>query len=120
MSSTQDVKPHAYTDPHSPSFLERCFAAAFSGVAAGATYATWLAFRAGTWSAEQIAAFKDIGKWVVLAGAVIGFVGGISWVAWLWGAIWDTSNQPLISLRAAVALLVIGAIAYGLFKHFPG
>jgi hypothetical protein len=102
-----------------PSLFERCFAAAFSGMAAGATYATWLFFHTGTWGPEQVEAFKDIGKWVTLAGAVVGFLGGISLVAWLWGEIWDTSSQPLFSLRTAVVLLILAAIAYGIFKHIP-
>ena len=100
-----------------PSLFERCFAAVFSGAAAGATYGTWLFFHTGTWSGEPVEAFKDIGKWVVLAGAAVGFLGGISLVAWLWGAIWDTSSQPLFSLRTAVVLLVLGAIAFGIFKQ---
>ncbi|WP_157281267.1 hypothetical protein [Methyloversatilis universalis] len=102
-----------------PSIFERCFAAAFSGVAAGATYATLLFFHTGTWGAEQVEAFKDIGKWIVLAGAVVGFLGGISLVVWIWGEIWDTSSQPLFSLRTAVALLALSAIAYGIFMHMP-
>lgn len=102
-----------------PSLFERCFAAVFSGVAAGATYATWLFFHTGAWGAEQTEAFNDIGKWVALAGAVLGFLSGISLVAWLWGAIWELSSQPLFSLRTAVLLLVLVAIAYGIFKHIP-
>ena len=100
-----------------PSLFERCFAAVFSGMAAGATYATWLFFHTGTWGAEQVEAFTGIGKWVVLAGAVVGFLSGISLVAWLWGEIWDTTSQPLFSLRIAVVLLVLVAIAYGIFAH---
>lgn len=101
-----------------PSLFERCFAAVFSGLAAGATYATWLFFHSGTWNAEQISAFKEIGTWIVLAGALLGFLGGVTLVTSLWGQVWDTTNQPLISLHTAAVLLVLAAISYGLFKHF--
>ena len=103
----------------SPSLFERCFAAVFSGLAAGATYATWLIFNTGSWGVEQEAAFKEVGKWIVLAGAALGFLGGISLIAWLWSEVWNTSNQPLFSLRTAFFLLVLVSIAYGISKHLP-
>lgn len=106
-------------DNGKPSLFERCFAAAFSGLAAAASYATWLFFHTGTWGAEQATAFKGMGTWIVLAAAVLGFVGGISLVAWLWGEVWDTSSQPLFSLRTALVLLALTAMAYGLFRHLP-
>jgi len=106
-------------DNDHPTLSERCFAAVFSGLAAGITYAVWLLLHGGRWGAEQVEALKEIGQWVVLAGAVVGFLGGISWVASLWGGIWDRSSQPIVSLRTAVVLLVLGSIAYGVFKHLP-
>jgi hypothetical protein len=101
----------------SPSLFERCFAAIFSGLAAGITYAVWLFFHSGRWGVEQLAALKDIGKWAMLAGALLGFFGGISLVASLWGQVWETQNHSLISLRTAAVLLCLVAIGYGVFKH---
>ncbi len=100
----------------SPTLFERCFAAVFSGMAAGITYAVFMYFRWGQWSAEQMDAVKDMGKWAVLGGAVLGFLGGISMVTWLWGQVWETRNDNLISLRTALVLLCLGGIAYGMLK----
>lgn len=100
----------------SPTLFERCFAAVFSGMAAGITYAVFMYFRWGQWGAEQMDAVKDMGKWAVLGGAVLGFLGGISWVTWLWGQVWETRNDNLISLRTALVLLCLGGIAYGIVK----
>lgn len=107
------------SETHGHSLSDRCFAALFSGTAAGATYAVWMFYRSGRWGPEQIAAFKELGVWIVLAGAVLGFLGGLSLAASFWGEAWDTNHQPLISLRTAVTLLVLGAIAYGAYKHLP-
>lgn len=104
-------------ETQSPSLFERCFAALFSGAAAGGTYAVWLVYRSGHWGSEQIASFKELGVWIVLAGALLGFLGGVSLAAAFWGDTWDTRDQPFISLRTAVVLLVLGCIAYGLYKH---
>jgi hypothetical protein len=100
-----------------PSLFERCFAALFSGAAAGATYAGWMFYRSGRWGPEQIADFKDLGLWIVQAGAVLGFLGGISLAASFWGDAWDTRDQPFVSLRTAVILIMLGAIAYGVYKQ---
>lgn len=104
-------------DTPGPSLFERCFAALFSGAAAGGTYAAWLFYRSGQWGAEQVASFKELGMWIALAGAVLGFLGGLSLAAAFWGDAWDTRDQPLISLRTAIVLLVLGSIAYGLYQH---
>jgi len=101
-----------------PSLFERCFAAVFSGLAAGATYAGWLFFHAGHWGADQMASFKVMGKWAVLGGALLGFLGGISLAAIVWGEVWDTRDEPLISLRTALILLVLASIAYAVFRLF--
>lgn len=103
-------------DPVDTSLMARCFAAIFSGVAAGLTYCGWLIFHSRQWGPEQMASVKEFGVWVVLAGAALGFIGGISLTAWLWSQLWDTSNQPLISLRTALILIVLGSIAYGVFR----
>ena len=100
----------------SPSLLERCFAAVFSGLAAGITYAVVLFFEAGAWNADQLSALKDMGKWVVLAGAALGFFGGISLVSWLWGHVWGTRSEALISMQTAIVLLVLAGIGYGVYK----
>lgn len=103
-------------DPVDTSLMARCFAALFSGIAAGLTYCGWLFFHTWQWGPEQLVAFRQFGVWVVLAGAVLGFIGGISLTAWLWSHLWDTSNQPMMSLRTALILIVLGSIAYGVFK----
>jgi len=102
-------------ETRSPSLFERCFAAVFSGMAAGITYAIWVFYHSGSWGAEQIAEFKGIGIWVVLGGAVLGFLGGISLVTWLWGEIWETRTEALISMRTAIVLLCLVSIGYWLF-----
>lgn len=102
-----------------PTLLERCFAAIFSGFAAGATYATWLFFHTGIWGSNQLTAFKETGKWVVLAGALFGFFGGISLVVRLWSTVWEPSQVPFFSLRTATILLVLASIAFGVYKHLP-
>ncbi|MDA7418005.1 hypothetical protein PGB34_16700 [Xenophilus arseniciresistens] len=101
----------------SPSLFERCFAAVFSGLAAGVTYALWLFFHSGQWGAEQLAAVKDIGKWIVLAGTVLGFFGGISLVARLWGHVWESQSEPRISMRTALVLLALVAVGYWVLKQ---
>jgi hypothetical protein len=103
-------------DPVDTSLMARCFAAIFSGVAAGLTYCGWVIFHSRQWGPEQIASVKEFGIWVVLAGAALGFIGGISLTAWIWSELWDTNRQPLISMRTGVALLVLGSIIYGVFK----
>lgn len=75
-------------------------------------------YRSGRWGPDQIADFKQLGTWIMLAGAVLGFLGGISLVASFWGDAWDTRDQPLVSLKTAVVLLVLAGIGYGLFKHW--
>ena len=104
-------------DSGNPSFSERFIAAIFSGAAAGITYVVCVTFYAGRWDTAQWLAYKDIGQWVVLAGAILGFLGGISLVAWLWGVVWETHNDSLISPFTAVVLLVLVAIGYGFLKH---
>lgn len=102
-----------------PTLSERFFAAIFSGFAAGVTYAVWVFFNAYRWGTEQIQALQSMGTWIVLAGGVLGFAGGISLVAQLWAHIWDTTNQPLLSLRTFVTLLVLASIAYGIYTLSP-
>jgi len=99
-----------------PSLFERCFAAMFSGMAAGITYAVWAFFRAGHWGVEEIAGAKDMGKWAVLAGAVLGFFGGITLVTSLWGRLWETRNGPLITMETALVLVVLGSIGYWVLR----
>ena len=105
-----------HSDPEKPTLFERFFAAFFSAIAAGVTYAVWVFFNSGRWGTEQLQTLQDIGKWVVLAGGVLGFLGGISLVAQLWAHIWDTTNQPLMSLRTFFTVLVLASIAYGIYK----
>ncbi len=100
----------------SPTLFERCFAAVFSGMAAGITYAVVMFFRWGKWGTEQMDAVKDMGKWAVLGGAVLVFLGGISLVTWLRGQVWEARNDSLISLRTALFLLCLSGIACGLFN----
>lgn len=99
-----------------PSLLERCFAAVFSGLAAGITYAVVLFFEADAWDADQLATLQETGIWVCLMGAVLGFFGGISLAAWLWGHVWGTRNEALISMQTAIVLLVLAGIGYGVYK----
>ena len=95
-----------------PTFGDRCFAALFSAIAAGITYAVWVFFHAGQWGPEQIQDFKELGKWIVLAGGILGFAGGLSLVGGLWATIWETRNQALISLPTALVLIVLFALVY--------
>jgi hypothetical protein len=106
-------------DPEKPTLFERFFAALFSAIAAGVTYAVWVFFNSGRWGPEQMQALQGIGKWIVLAGGVLGFVGGISRVIQLWAHLWDTTHQPLISLRTFLTLLVLASIGYGVYKLGP-
>lgn len=105
-----------YEPHHKPTLFERCFAAFFSACAAGLTFAVWVYFHSGQVSAEQFVEFEQIGKWAVLAGAALGFLGGISAVTTVWSHLWETRSQPLISLRTALLLIAIAAIAYGVLK----
>ena len=84
-------------DHDKPTLFERFFAALFSAIAAGVTYALWVFFHSGRWGAEQIQALQSMGKWVVLAGG----------------------NQPLLSLRTFFTLLVLASIAYGVYRLAP-
>ncbi len=101
-----------------PSLFERCFAAVFSGAAAGATYTVWLLYHGGQWGAAQMASLRSIGVWVVLAGAALGFVFGISLVTRLWGGLWETNDEPSLSWRTVLMLLVLGAVVYAAFKRW--
>lgn len=105
--------------PEKTTLFERFFAALFSAIAAGVTYAFWVFFHSGRWGPEQMQALQSIGKWIVLAGAVLGFVGGISRVVQLWALLWDTTHQPLISLRTFLTLLVLASIGYGAYQLGP-
>jgi hypothetical protein len=111
------TNPMSHFETSNPSLFERCFAAVFSGLAAGLTYAVWIYFRSGQWGPEQLADLMGIGKWVVLAGAVLGFFGGISLVTRLWGHLWETQNESLISLRTAIVLLGLAAVGYWVFMR---
>jgi hypothetical protein len=64
------TNPMSNFETSNPSLFERCFAAVFSGLAAGLTYAVWIYFRSGQWGPEQLADLMGIGKWVVLARGV--------------------------------------------------
>lgn len=103
-------------DADSPTLFERVFAALFSGMAAGITYAVWVFFHSDQLGSDQLAAARDMGIWVVLAGAVLGFVGGISLVTSLWGRLWETRSGPLITMETALLLVVLGSIAYWVLK----
>jgi hypothetical protein len=57
------TNPMSNFETSNPSLFERCFAAVFSGLAAGLTYAVWIYFRSGQWGPEQLADLMGIGKW---------------------------------------------------------
>jgi hypothetical protein len=57
-----------------------------------------------------------MGKWAVLAGAVLGFFGGITLVTSLWGRLWETRNGPLITMETALVLVVLGSIGYWVLR----
>jgi len=105
------------TEPDSSSLLSRIAAALVGAVAGAVTYLLWVFFEANRWGQSASLEFSGLGKWFVLAGAALGFFGGLAFAAELWSNSWQSLRDESASFAMVVLLLLIIVGCFFAYKH---
>jgi hypothetical protein len=107
------------TEPDGSTLFSRVPAALVGAIAGAVTYLIWVLFEAKRWGQSASFEFSGLGKWFVLAGAALGFFGGLSFAVELWSNSWQSLRDESASLATAVLVLILVVFAcFFAYKHF--
>jgi hypothetical protein len=110
-------------DPDGPTLFSRIGAALIGAMAGAICYVIWVFFEAGHYGQSTSLDFSGLGKWFVVAGAVLGLLGGLAFAAELWSNSWQSLRDESVGFAAAVLVLIVVVLAcFFVYKQFfvPG